>query len=346
MDIQDTEKAPFISIIIPVFNMEEGIRHCLESVAGQASEDVEVVVVDDGSTDGSAGVIEGYSASHPSVRCIRQQNSGVSAARNRGLAEARGEYVMFVDADDEIEEGYLSRIAHKAASTQADMLFWGITRCFPDGHTERWEPSKEGLMDRKGFLSGLPSMQYGRQRGLYGFVSNKLIRKSIIDGFGLHFDTSMSLMEDYGFFLDCYPHCSSFYCFPETGYRYRLYDTAGSQRTHREVSYRQMIEVHTKCARLLEAEGLMTGEKRYAVDGAIGVMALSMFRNLEVVNRDTVKSAIDYVHSNAYCIAALKEMSTRWRALRCVILSRNVPATVFYVRMWKLYMSFRTKGKE
>lgn len=97
-----------ISVIIPLYNKEGSIAQALDSVMAQECQDFEVIVVDDGSTDGGAAVVENYGDSR--IRLVRQDNAGVSAARNKGIEEARGEYVAFLDADDVWLPGFLSEI--------------------------------------------------------------------------------------------------------------------------------------------------------------------------------------------------------------------------------------------
>lgn len=138
-----------VSVIIPVYNIEKHLRQCLDSVAGQSLEDMEIICVDDGSTDASPVILGEYAARDSRFRILAQPNAGPGAARNAGLAQATGEYVIFLDSDDWFEPDFLERMATRAAETGADVTVCRATEF--DTDTGRELPSEWMLR-----LQGLP----------------------------------------------------------------------------------------------------------------------------------------------------------------------------------------------
>jgi len=116
-----------ISVIIPVYNAADYLDRCLDSLMG---EDAEVIVVDDGSTDSTSEILQEYSRRHGPIKIISQNHKGVSAARNAGLAACHGDWIVFVDADDYIENGALYRLPSVLEANLADIV---IMRSFCDG---------------------------------------------------------------------------------------------------------------------------------------------------------------------------------------------------------------------
>lgn len=334
---------PFISVIIPVFNNAHDIGRCLQSILRQSFDDMEVVIIDDGSTDGSIDIVKSYTTGNASIKCYQEHHSGVSTARNLGLNVAQGDYILFIDADDEIEDNYILNIADKARCSGADILLWGIKRCFPDGHIEECKLEKNRDFSRKEFLECLPSGQYGRLEGIYGFVSNKLIKRNIVNCFNLHFDTTLNLMEDYSFFLDCYAHCETFMCISETGYRYKMHDDYSGEYKRREISYMQLIDVQTKCIDLLKREDVWTASNKNILYNVIGNLVLAMFLEMRVVNTSLIRSYLSFVGKNCYCIPALQTLNTKRRVLKHLILMKNVVNLLLYVKVWRFYLFVRTR---
>ncbi len=110
-----------LSLVVPVYNVAPYLERCLASLAAQDPDGVEIVLVDDGSTDDSPAILARYAAQHPQMHVIRQPNGGLSAARNTGMDHAGGEYLAFVDSDDWIEPGYYRRLLDLARAKNLDL---------------------------------------------------------------------------------------------------------------------------------------------------------------------------------------------------------------------------------
>jgi glycosyltransferase involved in cell wall biosynthesis len=125
-----------ISVIIPVYQAEEFLAKCVDSVLAQTEHDLEVILIDDGSTDCSANICDEYSARDDRVRVIHKDNAGVSAARNTGIAEANGDYIGFVDSDDWIEPNMYERLLAEANKSGADIVMCDATTVYDNGRTQ------------------------------------------------------------------------------------------------------------------------------------------------------------------------------------------------------------------
>ena len=115
-------KTPKVSIIIPVYNVEKYLRECLDSVINQTLKDIEIIIVNDGSTDNSIEIIQDYSNNCKNIKVINKQNEGCYKARNVGLETAKGEYIAFLDSDDYIEFNMYEKLYSKAKETDADIV--------------------------------------------------------------------------------------------------------------------------------------------------------------------------------------------------------------------------------
>lgn len=120
------------SIIIPVYNAEKYIDKCLASILGQTFENFECIVIDDGSSDNSNIIINKYTVNDQRFKVIHQENMGVGAVRNAGLDIAKGEYIIFIDADDYVTNDFLEKFALKICSTNADIVICSLTELHTD----------------------------------------------------------------------------------------------------------------------------------------------------------------------------------------------------------------------
>lgn len=188
-----------VSVVIPAHQAAGVLAVALESVLAQTYAELEVVVVDDGSTDGTAALVEGYAAEDARVRLVRQQNAGVSTARNRGMDEARGTFVTFLDADDWMEPDHVSCMVDAALRTDADVVQTGYVVEFLDanGRTQGAEV-RSGADALVG--AGQPPIPLGSDflNGL-GYVWNKLYRLGPLRDSGVRFVETQTIFEDLSF---------------------------------------------------------------------------------------------------------------------------------------------------
>ena len=133
-----------ISIIIPVYNVKDCLPVCLDSVSGQTYTDVEVILVDDGSTDGSGAICDRYAQADARIKVIHKPNGGVSAARNTGLSAVAGEYVCFIDADDCVHPQYLEYLKKAIEAAGADLAICDYVKVteYPENFTLYDEPGE------------------------------------------------------------------------------------------------------------------------------------------------------------------------------------------------------------
>ena len=132
--------SPLVSVIIPVYNVKEYLQECVNSVIDQTYINIEIILVDDGSNDGSERIIDEIYRNRPGIHVVRQNNRGLSAARNAGKAVCRGEYILFLDSDDYLEKTTVEKLAYIAIAEQADVVFFD-GKTFSDGN----EPSAKSF---------------------------------------------------------------------------------------------------------------------------------------------------------------------------------------------------------
>lgn len=136
LDVQN----PYVSIIISNYNNEEYLERCLKSLMGQSLQNIEIVCVDDGSTDNSLQILEKYAAIDDRIKVIRQENQGQGAARNNALKVAKGEYISFVDSDDWLRFDALTKLYYRAKESKLDMFSFGGVNVLKDTMKEEYNP--------------------------------------------------------------------------------------------------------------------------------------------------------------------------------------------------------------
>jgi len=129
-----------VSAIVPVYNVEMYLEECLDSIVKQTFNDIEIILVNDGSTDRSPEIMKLYASKDSRITVLNQPNSGVSAARNTGIEHASGEYILFVDSDDMIVPDAIEKLYRKADETGAELVIGNTLYCYPDGRQSALHP--------------------------------------------------------------------------------------------------------------------------------------------------------------------------------------------------------------
>lgn len=183
-----------VSIIVPVFNAEKYICRCLDSISSQTYINFEVILIDDGSTDISGHICDDYSQKDKRFRVIHQENSGVASARQIGLEESQGEYVIHADPDDWVEPNWIEVLYNTAVKEGTDITMCDFIREEKNASkVVRQKPTSLHTVDiLNDFLTGT----------LWGICWNKLVRKECFKLFDTQFIKEMNLWEDLYVFTD------------------------------------------------------------------------------------------------------------------------------------------------
>lgn len=182
-------ETPFFSIVVPVFNTVRYLPACIDAILGQSYTNFELILVDDGSTDGSANLCDAYSAKDRRVHCIHQPNGGVSSARNTGLDFARGSYVWFCDSDDTVLPEALQIVYRCLSRSHAPLVAFSLDQVDEDGRKVGIVPApKPSRVETDGPL----------QCGDPLYPQAHIFRRDLAEG--ERFDTTLALLEDRDFF--------------------------------------------------------------------------------------------------------------------------------------------------
>ncbi len=185
----DMEK---ISVIVPAYNIAQWLPRCLDSILNQTHGNIEVIAVNDGSTDDTRQVLDAYAEEHPEVKVIHKENGGVTSARLRGVKEAEGDWIGFIDGDDEIDPEMYAHLLKNAHAYGADISHCGHQVLFPDGRVEQVHGT--GILRQQDHRVGLQNLLDGGE--VESSLCTKLFRRELFEGLTDWMDPSIRNNED------------------------------------------------------------------------------------------------------------------------------------------------------
>lgn len=281
-----------ISIIMPVYNKARYVQNVLLDVQEQGFRDFECIIIDDGSTDLSGKICDDFAAQDNRFRVLHTPNSGVSHARNVGLAKAQGKYITFIDADDRIENGYLQKLYADIVSTNADMVIAGPLKFWEDDRQSITTPIPyKGVQQFKQLMPEFALVQ--RNTGIYGFCWGKLIRRDLIAN--VRFSEWLRLAEDFEFYLRLYPKVKTIYFEASCKYYYlQEADNSSAIIDSGKIDYVAQLKINLSYRKFLRDTGYYDGDNRKTVDALVANYAFfSIFHCVREEIPERVKAVHD-----------------------------------------------------
>ena len=208
-----------ISLIVPFYNCKNYLEDCIKSLINQDYDNIEIILINDGSTDLSIDIAKKYAEKDKRIRVVEQENSGVSVARNKGMELAKGEYIAFVDADDFIEKNYISFLYGLITNNNVDIsVSLGIRKFDKYGREKKTKEQMQQsiILDKIKATEELLYYNIGVQ------PFNKLISRNLINKNNIKFEESIAYGEDFIFNIDCFINANAVAVGDKIIYNYRV----------------------------------------------------------------------------------------------------------------------------
>lgn len=225
---------PVLSIIVPVYNGEQYLRECFDSIISQSYSDFELILINDGSKDGSGDICDEYAAKHENIKVMHKENGGVTAARRDGLKNASGRFVTFVDCDDWIDSDMYEKMLAKAEDYNADAVICSIVYETDSGAVKHKNTVESGLYNKEKLVTEFyPKILFDFDVCLPGVnpsLCNKIFKKELLENVIFKVNDTISYGEDA---LCTYPalmDSESIYVMEESFYHYRKNDDSVTHR--------------------------------------------------------------------------------------------------------------------
>lgn len=246
-----------VSIIVPVYNVEKYLEACVRSVQAQTYRHFELLLVDDGSKDGSGALCDKLAAKDSRIRVIHKQNEGVSATRNRGIDESRGQFIVFVDSDDQIRPEMLRKMVRAITHYHTDLALSGFERFRPGWSQEvRLSPHPLVIFESQ---KELISVYKQANTNMFGIsIWAKMYRADIIRRHNIRFQTDISYEEDCCFNIDYFHHIHSAAVLRECFYRYRQMEQSLS-KGYRKNTFKFLVNGYRRRIAYMKELGVSRG---------------------------------------------------------------------------------------
>ncbi|MDN7246931.1 glycosyltransferase [Planococcus shenhongbingii] len=274
------DSTKLVSIIVPVYNAENYLHKSIDSLLNQTYPAIELILVNDGSIDSSGEICESYAKKDIRVKVIHQPNTGPSAARNRGMKEAGGEFLQFTDSDDFIDHRMTERLVQAIAS-ESQLALCGYQKILTRGNriikSEVFRMPRNGTFSNEQFLKNFGELY---QHYYIHFIWNKLYDAHLINESGLVFDTEVSWGEDLLFNLRYIEKCQNISLIPDALYYYIDSNASSITSQFRPNLYDNMQLMQGAVREFLQRNHAYTGKNKVLFENFYTSRVLTCFWNL------------------------------------------------------------------
>lgn len=246
-----------ISIVIPVYNVEKYLSRCLESILSQSLKELEIIVVNDGSTDNSLEICRYYQKKDSRIIIIDKINEGVSIARNTGIENASGKYIGFVDPDDWIEKNMYENMYNTIEKYKCSIAFCNYSKDSRLGSTIKTLKVNKDFLGKLDIINELIANMIGiedilpKYYNVMGCVWRCLYSRDFIEKFNLRFTPGITIMEDLIFSVQSLIYCDKV-CIDHGVYYHYMKNKSSSLHTYNEKMWQDLVIVHNKLEEILE----------------------------------------------------------------------------------------------
>lgn len=240
-----------VSVIISVYNNEFYLRECLDSIINQTLKEIEIIIVNDGSTDNSLEVIEEYAHRDKRIVIINKENEGISKTRNRGLDICKGEYIQFIDSDDYIDNNMIENMYNVATNNELDIVMCGYKRITDNKQYNNLPEIKiDNIIDKKGILGYLTNSYENK---LLWFVWRNMYKNELLKLNNIRFKEDLRFGEDSIFNLECFLEAQRIMAVDKCFYNYRYTPDSLTSRKYKSylfnnlnTQYKEKISIYKK----------------------------------------------------------------------------------------------------
>lgn len=248
---------PKISVIVPIYNAEKYMEKCIESIINQAIKDIEIILIDDGSTDNSKEIIDRYAKNDERIKAIYQENSGPSVARNRGIKIAKGKYIGFVDSDDYIEVTMYEELYNLVKDEKIQVGMCAYNELHFYNNTQRI--TKTRLHNNKVYNKEeikkniISTFAKNENYGFYSLWNKIYLREWIID-LGIYMDENRDHGEDWWFNIFLFSEMDSYICIDKPLYNYVHVNNDSLMSKYRENQFDLFLDGRKKLKAIITDE--------------------------------------------------------------------------------------------